>query len=176
MPYQIFKEFNKNHTKKLYNHTGLSKIQKELNKIKESFSILNDINNINIEDNKILNNHLNQNELNQIQEEIDSCDLRENGEKISEIIDNFQSLKPEDLIYKKISELFGDKVGDMCSVKELISIREEYIFRCEESIPPTCKDLKKRENFSGDLIIWKQIIVKRMKNVLFLLQKIMIGF
>ena len=163
MPYHVFKEFNKNHTPKLYENTGLTEIFKELSKIKKSFSTLNDINII-IEDNKILNNHLDQNKLNQIQEKMDDCNLKENGEKVSEIINNIKSLKPEDLIYKRISELFDDKVGNMTSVKELISIRKEYIFRCEENIPPTCKDLDKEENTFGDLIVWKQIIDYSKKN------------
>lgn len=89
------------------------------------------------------------------------------------MIKNFEEVKSEidanlkiyngyfsnDLIYKKLSQLFDQKITGEFTAEELKTVFSEGTTRFKDKIPPGYEDDKKPENRKfGDYIIWKQIL------------------
>lgn len=61
--------------------------------------------------------------------------------------------------FKRISELFAEKIGPAFTPEENAQICQEGVTRYENKVPPGYKDKdEKNPNQYGDLIIWKEIL------------------
>ena len=89
--------------------------------------------------------------------------------EINSTIKKYESLFNDDDIYKKISQLFENKILENFSDDELKKIKIEGEDRYKLGIPPGYLDAKKEENKYGDFIVWKEIInnaSKKKKSIL----------
>lgn len=83
--------------------------------------------------------------------------------EINSTIEKYESLFNDDDIYKKITQLFENKILENFTADELKKIKVEGEDRYKLSIPPGYLDAKKEENKYGDFIIWKEIINQASK-------------
>jgi hypothetical protein len=81
--------------------------------------------------------------------------------EIDDKIKAYEFFLESDLVLDKINSIFSGKIGNPFSSIELRKLFDEGAKRYNEKVPPGYCDFKKPENDRyGDLIIWKQIILK----------------
>lgn len=81
--------------------------------------------------------------------------------EVDDKIKKYDESLRNDLLLNKMNSIFDGKVGDFFNEDELKKIYAEGEKRYKDKIPPGYCDIKKQENEKyGDLILWKQIILK----------------
>ncbi len=82
--------------------------------------------------------------------------------EVKESIEKYCDYLKNDPIYNSISNLFENRITNQFSPEELIQIFKEGEERFKNKIPPGFEDEKTKDGNRkyGDLILWKQIIIK----------------
>ena len=88
---------------------------------------------------------------------------------INDLLDDWKSHDPKyqdnDVIWKKLTDLFDGKVGEDFSSENLYKLYKEGEIRYAHQVPPGYMDLPQKKDqgeraLYGDLIVWKQTIEK----------------
>lgn len=158
MPYQISFEYLKNRENIIDN------VEKSFTKIKEEFrknaeTLKNKLQTVDKKDMKCKDNIINV--------------INESNEKIRKIIEKEQDeqhdFKNEDIVLKKMLQLFNGKCSENETEEKIKEIKAEANRRCENKIPPGYLDFKKQENH-GDYYIFyslKQKSKKEKRDIIF---------
>lgn len=91
-------------------------------------------------------------------------DIKELGKYLKEWItkkkdNNYLTFSAtNDEVFRRLLDLFDEKVGKPFSVEEKLNIEQEGEKRYASKIPPGYRDNKKTANRFGDLFVWKEII------------------
>ncbi|WP_028525290.1 PIN-like domain-containing protein [Runella limosa] len=98
---------------------------------------------------------------NKVDKELNSVFEKVTSE-VKESIDKYCDYLKNDPIYNSISELFENRITNQFTPEELSQIFKEGEERFKNKIPPGFEDEKTKEGNRkyGDLILWKQIIIK----------------
>lgn len=91
--------------------------------------------------------------------------FKEVNSEVESSIKKYCDFLQDDTIYTDLTSIFGNKITSEFSQEELEKIYEEGEKRYEKKIPPGFEDEKTKQGNRkyGDLILWKQIIVKGKK-------------